>query len=148
MPDSTSRNAPSARCRAAAGGLLFPHRPKVRLLGAAVLLTSLAAPSGLDASSLDVLPAAAQRGAEGLRVTVGSSCASPQDQVVDNQTLSGPTTIEACQSLTSSSTTISSGAVTFRAGERIALGDGFAVQSGATFVAEIDGDLTPNATGE
>ena len=145
MRDSTSRDARSTARWSAVSRSLIPPRAQARLLAAALLVVSIAAPSRLSASSLDVLPAAAQRGAEGLRVTVGSSCASPQDQVVESQTLNGPTTIEACQSVTSSSTTIASGEVTFRAGERIALGDGFVVQFGATFVAEIDGVLTPNA---
>lgn len=112
----------------------------------AILLVALVgAPESLKAASLDVLAAAAQRGTNGLRVTVGSSCASPQDEVVTNQTLNGPATIEACQTVTSSSTTISSGQVTFRAGDRITLGDGFVVQSGASFVAQVDGTLLPDA---
>jgi hypothetical protein len=110
-----------------------------------LVLLSILAPTRLEAGSLDVLPAAAQRGTEGLRVTVGSSCASPQDQTVDNQTLNGPTTIEGCQSVTSSSTTVASGEITFRAGQEITLGDGFSVESGATFVAQVDGTLLPDA---
>lgn len=114
-------------------------------LVAVLLLALVGASESLEAASLDVLAAAAQRGTNGLRVTVGSLCASPQDQVVTNQTLNGPATVEGCQSVTSSSTTISSGQVTFRAGDRITLEDGFVVQSGASFVAEVDGTLLPDA---
>lgn len=110
-----------------------------------LFFASLMSPTRMEAGSLEVLGTAANRGSNGLRVTVGSSCASPQDQAVDNQTLNGPVTIEACQSVSSSSTTISTGEVVFRAGDRVVLSDGFAVQTGASFVAEIDGVLLPDA---
>lgn len=109
-----------------------------------LLVLLLASPS-LEAASLEVLAAAAQRGNYGLRVTVGSLCTSPQDQVVQNQTVTGPTTVEGCRSVASSATTINSGGVTFRAGHRIVLGDGFVVQSAARFVAEVEGTLLPDA---
>jgi len=112
------------------------------VVGVAVhLLAAHAAAAG----NLQVLSAAAHKGTKGLRVTVGSSCAGPQDLTVDGQTLSGPSTLEGCATISSSGTTVTSGQVTFRAGDHIALGDGFVVQSGATFVAQIDGVLLPDA---
>lgn len=143
MPANTSRETPIPPSDTMTSR--FPLFCRRVALVAGHLLALVGASDSLNAASLDVLAAAAHRGTNGLRVTVGSLCASPQDQVVNDQTLNGPATIEACQSVTSSATTISSGEVTFRAGDRIVLGDGFVVQSGASFVAQVDGTLLPDA---
>jgi len=126
---------------------LVARRPAGRLILAVVVVVTcqLIGARGATAGSLQVLSAAAHKGTKGLRVTVGSSCVSPQDRTVDGQTLSGPSTLEGCTSVSSSNTTVTSGQVTFRAGDHIALGDGFVVESGATFVAQIDGTLLPDA---
>ena len=143
MPLNTLRKNPAVP-RATTVSRSRLYCPRVAI-AAGFFLMLIGAWDSVKAASLDVLAAAAQRGTMGLRVTVGSSCTSPQDEHLGNQTLNGPRTIEACQTVTSSETTISSGLVTFRAGDRISLGDGFVVQSGASFVAEIDGGLSPNA---
>ena len=110
-----------------------------------LLLLQLGNPRASEAASVEALPAAAKSGTYGLRVTVGSSCTSPHDVTVNGQILAGPDTREGCRTVSSSSTTVTSGTVTFRAGERIALGSGFAVQAGAGFVAEVDSSLIPDA---
>jgi len=102
-------------------------------------------PGTVEGGALQVTGAAAHSGSQGLRVTVGSSCMGPDFATVDGQVLGGPQTFEGCVSLSSASTTIGSGEVLFRAGERIVLGNGFRVTSGAIFVAEIDGMLSSDA---
>jgi hypothetical protein len=133
MLTTPSHRAPLPRRR--------PESPWGHLCLVGLFVMSFMSSTALGAASLEVSGAAAHRGSDGLRITVGSSCASPQDQVVENQTLTGPTTIEGWQTVTSSSTTISSGEVTFSAGERIVPGDGFVVQSGVTLRAVACGSL-------
>ena len=63
---------------------------------------------------------------------------------VDNQTLSTGQVITGCDELTSTNTTITSAEeVRFRAGDLIRLEE-FAVENGAVFAAEVDGDLNSN----
>jgi hypothetical protein len=51
----------------------------------------------------------------------------------------GVYTAEACERVSATATTVQSGAdVTFRAGREVVLGDGFVVQSGASFRAVVD----------
>lgn len=62
--------------------------------------------------------------------------------LADSGSVNGPVLEEACRSLaTGTLHTIQSGDVTFRAGQAIALSDGFSVAGAATFTAEIDPDL-------
>lgn len=60
---------------------------------------------------------------------------------VSGQTVSTTETFEACETLTAGNFTVEApnGDVTFRAGEKIVLKDGFAVESGTSFRAEIVG---------
>ena len=98
------------------------------------------------AGSLDVVNSAARLGSFGLRVSVGSSCAGASDLKIEQATLAEPAVYEGCRTIESSSTEVTgSGTIVFRAGERIALGDGFVVRPGVSFVAEIQRDLVREA---
>ena len=58
------------------------------------------------------------------------------------QDLSGAYTAEACEQVSANQTTLHPGAdVTFRAGRKVVLGTGFAVESGASFRVVIDPDV-------
>lgn len=76
-------------------------------------------------------------------VTVVEPCASTADLLLPDplgSILDLLVTYEACQSITTSGalSIVQGGDVTFRAGRRIVLGDGFSVGGGGRFVAEID----------
>ena len=102
--------------------------------------------SQADAGSLKVVDSAARIGVFGLEITVSSTCSGPSELNLTHQSLSGPATYEGCRTISSSSTEIANaGTVVFRAGERIALSDGFVVRSGASFIAEISRDLIADA---
>jgi hypothetical protein len=106
----------------------------------------LGGPGTAAAASLDVVAAAARLGSQGLRVTIGSGCTGSDFVTVNGQLLGGSQTAEGCVGLSSASTTIQAGGdVLFRAGQRIVLGNGFWVESGASFAAEIDSTLLRDA---
>lgn len=76
----------------------------------------------------------------------GALCADGLDSLVlENQTVTGTELFEACRTITAGPdfTVGSTGDVTFRAGEKIILRDGFSVASGGSFVAGIDPSLAP-----
>ena len=124
----------------------FIEQPRMLqcLRWAIVGLLVLGVPSA-EGASLQVVAAAAHSGSYGLRVTLGSACTGVDDVELDNQTLSGPATIVACRTLTATATTVSAGEVALEAGERVALGSGFSVSSGASLVVGIDPALTGTA---
>ena len=67
---------------------------------------------------------------------------SPDTVDVDGQTLATGQVITACTTITSDNTTVTStDEVRFTAGEEVILEAGFAVDDGASFLAEIDGNL-------
>jgi hypothetical protein len=97
---------------------------------------------------LSVTGTAAYNGVYGLEVTVGSSCVADTDTVVPAQTVTGVETFEGCNSITAGSGGFivgGTGDATFTAGSWITLVDGFSVETGGTFTAEIDAALTPFA---
>lgn len=104
----------------------------------ALALGLLLAGGVAHAGTLAVTPdAAAASTAYGLRATVGT-CAAMDNVTVPAGTINGPTQFEACETLTTSGAVgVASGAVTFRSGRTIGLGNGFSVAPGATFKAEI-----------
>jgi RHS repeat-associated protein len=75
---------------------------------------------------------------------VGDGCT--EDQNLQFQSFSGTVTLEVCGefSLGPNVTVTSAGDVTVRAGERVVLNDGFQVDSGGRFVAEIDPSIEPD----
>ena len=60
-----------------------------------------------------------------------------QDRVIEGQVLSGTTRAAACRQITARGGTRVTGDVTFEAGKRIILGDGFSIASGASFRAVV-----------
>lgn len=70
----------------------------------------------------------------------GSACTGDATLDLGAQTVTTTTTFQACLTITAGAGFVvaSSGDVTFRAGQRIALGDGFSVQSGGHFSAGVD----------
>jgi hypothetical protein len=73
---------------------------------------------------------------------LGTACTGQLDEVLTSGVgVSGPLTVEACNSITAGPYPIVSGSVSFRAGSRIVLRDGFSVSAGAIFSAEIDANL-------
>jgi hypothetical protein len=76
-------------------------------------------------------------------VTVELACVA--DVVLSNETISSDRVVAACQTLTAAPDVVieSPAEVTFLAGQRIILGDGFRVDSGARFTARIDPSLLP-----
>ena len=109
----------------------------------ACLLVALSASAG----NLAVTTAAAYEGTYGLEVTVGSSCTSDADLVLDDfGTVS--TDQEGCDTITAGGSTTGttvSGTVTFTAGTSMTFTNGFSVASGSDFTAAIDATLTPFA---
>jgi hypothetical protein len=74
---------------------------------------------------------------EGTFEVVG--CTLPdEDLVLTDDTINGPASFEACNSITAGPSFAVLGDVTFRTRGQIILRDGFTVASGATFRAEID----------
>ena len=104
--------------------------------------------AGSWASDLLVKPEAAALGTgNGLEVSVGSTCTGEADVVVPNQTVSGtPSPFVGCLTLTAADVDIlSSGDVTFQAGDSIAIDNGFSVASSAKLTLTIDKALTGRA---
>ena len=104
------------------------------------LVFLLALPAG--ASEISIQTANPRGGSYGARVDVSSSCALANHAGVGG-TLNGGTQ-EACTSV-SSDADVASGSNLFRAGDRVALTDGFEIAAAATFTAVIDGSLFPDA---
>jgi YD repeat-containing protein len=92
--------------------------------------------------SLTVTPQAAEAGSYGLRLDVG--CPGGGETVVPVGTLASGI-YEGCRSVTAGAVRIDPGPVVFRAGQGVRLADGFSVASGASFVAEIDPTVVPDA---
>jgi hypothetical protein len=101
--------------------------------------------AGSWASDLAVTGGAAKAGTYGLEVSVGTTCTSAADYVVPVGSIAGPATEEGCLTLTASDVDITAGSVTFQAGDRITLQNGFSVASGANFTAAIDQGMTGRA---
>lgn len=76
-------------------------------------------------------------------VTVELACVA--DVLLSNETISSDRVVAACQTLTAAPDVViaAPAEVTFLAGQRIILGDGFRVDSGARFTARIDPSLLP-----
>ena len=95
-----------------------------------------------EAGSLEVIADAAWLGARGLRAGAGTSCAAPQELVLEppgTTALSG--THEACGEITARGVEVVAPGATLRAGELITLDEGFFTS--ADLVLEIDPLLTP-----
>lgn len=96
--------------------------------------------AGEAAGFLEVNGGAADNGSFGLEVTVGASCASPDDQVV-----TGPSPItgvfEGCNTLFASEGEVVSPGATFQAGTSIALGENFATGPAADLAVILDSAL-------
>ena len=131
-----------SRCRAQTQG-----RCSVEFGTCAWLLVALAIAPTVSAGSLAVTTGAKYNGVYGLEVTVGSSCIAAADLVLESDTVTGVETFEGCNSITAGNSFVVAGTgdATFTAGSWIALVNGFSVQTGGTFTAEIDAALTPFA---
>lgn len=86
------------------------------------------------AGDIEVLPDAATKGGNGLRVSAGKACML-NDVTVTGQTVT--TDQVACDTISTSGSVAVTEPVTFAAGEAITLGAGFSVASGTTFRAGI-----------
>jgi hypothetical protein len=95
-------------------------------------------PTGLAASSLDVIGGAAGEGLFGLEVTIGSTCALGDDLLIEPPTETVEGDYEACFSVTASGVRVTGAGAVFRAGDRVALGNGFRIDPGVSFVAELE----------
>jgi len=112
----------------------------------AFILAMTVVTAGSWASDLLVKAGAAKAGNFGLEVTVGSTCAGDADLVVPDQTVGGTTSFEGCLTLTAANVDVlSSGDVTLRAGDSIAIDNGFSVASSAQLTLAIDTALTGRA---
>ena len=114
----------------------------------AFILAMTVVTAGSWASDLLVKPSAAALGTgNGLEVSVGSTCTGDADAVVPNQAVSGtPVPFVGCLTLTAADVDIlSSGDVTFQAGDSIAIDNGFSVASSAKLTLTIDKALTGRA---
>jgi len=109
------------------------------------LFCGLAIAGGAWASSLTVKTGVAKAGTYGLEVTVGTTCTSDADFVVSDGPIAGPADREGCLTLTAANVDITSGSVTFTAGDSMAFQNGFSVASGATFTATLDQGITGRA---
>jgi hypothetical protein len=95
---------------------------------------------GAAAGLLDVTTAAAFGGGFGLEVTVGGMCTAESDPVITSPSVIEGTFV-GCTSLTASGVQVGGGGATFAAGQRIVLGEGFSVATGAPFEATLDTGL-------
>jgi len=112
----------------------------------AFILAMTVIATGSFASDLMVKAGAAKAGSFGLEVTVGSTCSGDADYVVPDQTVGGTTSFEGCLTLTAANVDVlSSGDVTLRAGDSIAIDNGFSVASSANLTLTIDTALTGRA---
>ena len=110
------------------------------------ILGAMIITSGSWASDLLVKAGAAKAGSFGLEVTVGSTCAGDADVVVPDQSVGGTASFEGCLTLTAANVDVlSSGDVTLRAGDSIAIDNGFSVASAAKLTIAIDTALTGRA---
>ena len=118
-----------------------------RIQHSIIAICCMAIAGGAWASDLQVKTGAvAKAGTYGLEVAVGKTCTADDDTVIPNQTVGGTVTFEGCLSLTAADVDVlSSGDVTFQAGDKITLQNGFSVASGANFTAAIDQGLTGRA---
>jgi hypothetical protein len=118
-----------------------------RIQRSVFVICCLAIAGGAWASDLTVKTGAtAKAGTYGLEVAVGKTCTADDDAVIPDQTVGGTVTFEGCLSLTAANVDIlSSGDVTFQAGDKITLENGFSVASGANFTATLDQGLTGRA---
>ena len=110
-----------------------------------VIIGVLMIVAGSWASDLSVTPGAALDGNFGLEVSVGTTCTSDADYMVPDGAIAGPATEEGCLTLTAANVDITAGSVTFTAGDRITLQNGFSVASGADFTAALDQGMTGRA---
>ena len=100
-------------------------------------LALVVAAGAATAGTLTVQAGSKFAGNFGLKAAIGT-CASLPEDTVPAQDISGTSTFEACETLTTSGAVhVVSGSSTFRAGRTIALGNGFQVASGASFQAVI-----------
>ena len=108
----------------------------------AFLLAAALSSAAAGASEISVQTANPNSGAHAARVTIASDCASPNHATLSGNSTGG--TFEGCTTL-SADVDVASGANRFRAGDAIALGDGFSVAAGASLTLEIDPALFPDA---
>jgi hypothetical protein len=96
------------------------------------------ATAGVFSESLTI----ASNGPTEMVTLLGTACTAQVDRVLTSGSgVSGPLTVEACDSITAGPYPIVSGSVSFRAGRRIVLWDGFSIGAGASFSAAIDANL-------
>ncbi len=113
---------------------------------ALLVLAGIVIAGGSWASDLEVKAGAKRAGSYGLEVTVGKTCTAGDHTVVPDQNVGGTVTFEGCLSLTAADVDVlSSGDVTFQAGDRITLKNGFSVASGGNFTAAVDQGMTGRA---
>ena len=115
-------------------------RRKLLAVSAAVVLGM---PLGAAAASLDVNAEASFSGSFGLEVSPGSNCLADIDVVLESQILPSGETV-GCSTVSAQNVLVF-GNVLFKAGDQIVLREGFSVQPGASFTAELDRSLTPFA---
>jgi hypothetical protein len=101
--------------------------------------------SSTRGSGLAVSTSAASLGTHGLEVTLGSSCTSPTRVDLSGETISGPLTVEACDSIIAADGYViaDGGDVVFTAGRLIRLKNGFSVESGGSLTAGFNPSIYP-----
>ncbi len=141
MKDPRSKADPCRR----AGGRVVVRTLRLACAAAVPLLLAVAPP--VWSSGLTVGPSFAQEGSYGMEVDVSSICATSEDVVVGSQTVTGTLTVEACDTISAGTgfTVSGTGDVTFSAGLRVALGNGFSVQQEGTFAAGTNAGLSGRA---
>lgn len=119
------------------------HQWRPLLLRLALVLGLAAAPP-ITASSLTVQGATTHSGDWAARLDVSRACTLDDRMIANGTDYDGTVTEEACISLSAGDVDVLAGAdVSFVAGERIVLGSGFSVASGASFRAVV----TPSVGG-
>lgn len=119
-------------------------RRKLRLLASASICAVL--PSLAGAAGVEVTTEAAAEGTHGLRVHFGPDCAFVHNLVLDTD--DGPLlgTYEACRTISAEAVAVEGAGTTLRAGDQIALGNGFQVEAGSELSVVLDSSLTGGPT--
>lgn len=105
------------------------------------LLAALTAPPGH--AGVEVLEDAARSGTYGLRAHVVEACQGDETVLVSGQVETAETA-EACREVVLEGTVAAGGRLTALAGDRVVLRDGFAVETGGSFVAGVTGAWAPS----
>jgi hypothetical protein len=112
---------------------------QMRSLIAVAVVALLASPvRSLEATSLDITVEAATIGAFGLEVTVGSTCTSTDNLLLDSSDSPAQGLFEGCQSVTAADLVVNGPGAIFQAGSEIVLEDGFSIATDASFEVRLD----------